>query len=591
MKTLLFAGLLIPIWLIPHAQDPSPKENPNRGRPIPRVDYTIVHDSLPRPLPCLNAESNMPDLSGEATTAPKQRRYFYLPTLLLQEDAAGRLLADASPDGAVRVVVELDRPGLRRIVVDHLIENHLLQEDPTPGQVLPVPLRRLALRTRGFEPTIEFDPFEDLAAASYSITLTARTNPDAARRLVTGLAAGSVSLQGELLFEGFEFSRDQVTIRMSDILETKTYKDLSGNAGPDQVGRRQVASMVAEAASTLDITVSTESSNPDFQLTVEQLLTLMFSKSEQTQFRTNHEIEDMAQAFLDLGWNAEDFRADLLTHNSLTSNHENATHFEQDLGDISKNAGAGQGGLNVFGVFSLGGGGSSESYKEHRAKVLSTTLDKWGFSHEKAGDMTVPKGLNLYRLDRSRVRSDELLRYGNLRRVRSEGRMVMDIDSRVHRGVGNQCAIADWIARYRDALVPVGAMVSFFGPKDDAESLAKVGYVICDGRPIGETTATWLQGRSTPNMEGLLPLGGAVTPDSLGQKTGSEELEIPKLSVDTIVNWFTGGNEPNAIPPLGPHVGAAWGNYHRLTTSGTTGSTRIPNRPASMPLVWLLRVR
>jgi hypothetical protein len=134
--------------------------------------------------------------------------------------------------------------------------------------------------------------------------------------------------------------------------------------------------------------------------------------------------------------------------------------------------------------------------------------------------------------------------------------------------------------------VPVGSIVPFSGTLTAAEELTARGWWVCDGRQVDDPLSAAFHTLNTPNLAERFLLGSREA----GRTGGQASHQIADQTVTVIANDFVDpATSFGAL--LGPHVGQAFGNFHRIRSSGTVAGTSVPTTPPFFSVIYLLKVR
>jgi hypothetical protein len=399
---------------------PSDAKGSGHNRPLVTKDFLIQHPDLGGTrLIGLHAESNAPDLAGMPTVASRDRRYYYLPPIALKAKD-GELLVSTTADGEITLPVIWDRPETRRIFEEHLIKYSLLAEKANEGQIQVVTARAIRIETPpNYVPRAVFGLRENFEFTNYEGILTASVSPALAQKFVKDLKEGRLELTAVIALEGYDFRQNMAIITYEDIADTRYYKNMSGGGGPGLISRHQVANVAYEAATSRDISLTTEFDDPDFRKLVSDLLADLEKKPEQLK----KEWASLGEFFSREGWDPEDFRADLITRSKLDRNSEYQSRFRDDLRLVASDKRKGGGfSLGLFGVnlINTESKGEDEKYREWAQNVTRDVLDKWSLEYFEEGKRILPKSVTAYRNDFSQLRAKGTFRVGQRKKFQSE---------------------------------------------------------------------------------------------------------------------------------------------------------------------------
>jgi hypothetical protein len=409
--------------LLPHlvpsiaAQQPE-ADTSVRSRPEPKIDFLEAYH-LPFRIAGLHSVANKRDANGRSNVSVEEQRYYYLPLLAFDKGPDGPRIT-VTDDGQISIPLICDAPDVRTTFLKGAQGNKLLSSAITAGQILPVPVKLLQVRTADtYLPRIEFTPIRNRPGLEYQERLEVRTDPDTARRFAEDFRAGKATLHVTLVFDGYKLDENYLFVRGTEIAKLLQGNKLFGDGAPKSVTRKQIARVGKEAVQGLGITVGTEYEDPDFSAFVSELIKQV-TKGDAIPKLLGPDWQNEIQEFFKAGGgDPNDFKTDIITAIRSHQDSEFRSKFEQEVEEKFKAGGS----VSLFGL-ELGGGGEKES----KQKILSEVLNKWGIDYSFDGQRYEPKSVNLHQVQDAEVVGRVDIQYSKVRRLVSEGKMEFDLD-------------------------------------------------------------------------------------------------------------------------------------------------------------------
>lgn len=402
-----------------------------RTRPIPVRDYHVwLWDGLS--LIGLQGEANRPGPDGQPTVAPRERRFYYLPLFALKQ-IDGEPQVDFDEDtGRVTINVVMDSPLAREKFTQHLIEENLLDEDPTQGQVQIISARRFQVEvdSRDYPIPVIFGPYDDHEFTRLEQPLSVHLPGDAGARFVNDLKAG-LALRATVVFQGYGFQENRVTISFRDIRETRAFREIDGRGPRGTVSRKGISNLLHETVTNVNIIVSREFHDPDFDQLVQHVLRLL----DRERVNLDAEWTALGEEFRRRNWDPDDLRADVIATSQRRSRDrgEAGQKLHTILKDTiaqNRNVGGGFG----FKGFSLNATHNNQEQREHFRDVMHEVGMEWDIEFEEniEGNIIVPKSIFVYSNDLSALRREGTFAIGDRRILESVGKMSVQMGSTTH---------------------------------------------------------------------------------------------------------------------------------------------------------------
>jgi hypothetical protein len=136
-------------------------------------------------------------------------------------------------------------------------------------------------------------------------------------------------------------------------------------------------------------------------------------------------------------------------------------------------------------------------------------------------------------------------------------------------------------------VVPVGTIIPFYGPQEEAEKQVAFGWWICDGRTVTDPLAPNYDGKATPDLRDKFLLGAV----NAGTSGGSWDYKIGPLDVTVVVNGWDDSRRTNTDPRTGVPDGTGWRDTSPLRSTGQTNTTTIKVIPPHTSVVYLIKTK
>lgn len=429
----------------------------------------------------LQAEGNLAS-SGSSIwpNAPlEERKFFYLPLLALKEQN-GKIEAQLEDDGRITVPIIFLTERTHEIYKEYLVNSNLIGSKPAPFQIMVVDMSYFCVETPpSYSPKIKFDPKYNFIITGNEGSLTVKTDsPDSAKKFFADLTNKKVTLNATIVFQGYTYQENIASITFDDIRGTQFFDSIQGRGGQGLVNRHQIAQIAQQAAERRHISVTTEYDDPDFHALVESMINSM-NKQKQN---LDEGFASLKKLFTQQQWDPRDLQADIVTASRLRQNNEFASRLRNEIDKTTQSNAGGSGSVSVVGLFSVGASGNDDEYKREVAKIFEEVMNKWNIEYEEQGTRIIPKSIDVYRNDFSKLQSTGVFSVGTKRKLLSAGVVTVDINPYVNVLQSHEALLEERVASIEHMTPPVGTILPFAGQnRSDRE---KEDWMLCDGAEL-----------------------------------------------------------------------------------------------------------